>query len=1130
MPIGQVLTGLPVHVNAGVELSPNRNSIHTRQGGGGFSKGGVDEVRCVWNEQLIQVVAARAYAETIIELSSKSISEWSELRYQYYQLWLPDSNSQHLFANMQKTFYEHLTQQALRRRASILHKDGALGNAGGTTDWCSIAEAVYGCVDELRPKQIVDMFRVLSEKKMLSTMAVLTPRRLLVECPGCPKFIYDNLEQYGLAIITPDWARECSKLNCMPVGPDRQDCGIMLRYCMQGCEDDLDKLVGVPLVPLQDGSVGTFLQDGSGVRYFVVDGSLQGNHGHVFEKMKQSLIDLSSISNLKIDWSSASTTADALTHFAAESKFNLASLNCERLSQFRHVFLDGLNRGDAFLDDFWMYLDDVCRPVTDLEHFTGWPLVSANTQDGPKIRPLEVTHANIHVGDFPSQFKDVLMELGCSVLTPAMSELLKKVRHLKLSAYVYQANPEGVLLCIHAAVGQRAAEAFGALRGEHRQVLFDYFSSEISLAYFSSEISPAKTLAIATLKSLPIFLLAGTAEYASLDGGQPRFILKNDETTELFAACDGFAFFSQHTFAQGMLASPRDPKGLDIPRNFMTKGLKIEELDIASFLNRHVFKGQLEWGHRSAPPVREKRDSLLVFIVSNLDLLRRSAEFGALEEVLRSVPCIPCTDVATRPGPKLKQGILKEYKMPRELYICLKSMYSPASPSPNGLAGLFENDKQARFPWFDFLNLKQGEYEHYLSGVEKLGAKKHLSCQCVRERVQSVMKLPLDKQAQRSKLLLGYLQFPGTLESLEAEATFKETISELCSVEWLPTKTMRDPVTVKLAAAKSGVALRQHEHLVGSEMPLLDHSLAPTDYLASRLGLSSSDCDGKNPPWEMTSRHLCSISKACLKKPKLDEAQKRSVREIYAHLEKLSEHNEGLRPAIKSELDKFAWIYLGGGSFGSCCRGIQGFARFAGKGSFPLQEALQRAVGLISLLDIPEGDRPPWGLLNKYCLQDEKPVDKSSDFHDEAYLAVLKHLSDKKRALTVDEVLATIQIVMHVIERADVGTVVDQLLMPTDKNHLSRFLVIDDTFGRRKVPVQWMNETDLGIIVKSDSEYGVCSSEEQQRFKKLPREKLNRKFTAEHLKKIHTQVPSIPLLSDLIAAGHTEEFPFAGQQ
>ena len=152
------------------------------------------------------------------------------------------------------------------------------------------------------------------------------------------------------------------------------------------------------------------------------------------------------------------------------------------------------------------------------------------------------------------------------------------------------------------------------------------------------------------------------------------------------------------------------------------------------------------------------------------------------------------------------------------------------------------------------------------------------------------------------------------------------------------------------------------------------------------------------------------------------------------------------------------------------------------------------------------------------------------------YLAVLKHLSDQKRALTVDEVLATIQIVMHVIERADVGTVVDQLLMPTDKNYLSRFLVIDDTFGRGKkeikVPVQWMNETDLGIIVKSDSEYGVCSSEEQQLFKKLPREKLNPKFTEEHKKKIHTQVPSIPLLADLIAAGHTEEYTeeFSGQQ
>ena len=130
------------------------------------------------------------------------------------------------------------------------------------------------------------------------------------------------------------------------------------------------------------------------------------------------------------------------------------------------------------------------------------------------------------------------------------------------------------------------------------------------------------------------------------------------------------------------------------------------------------------------------------------------------------------------------------------------------------------------------------------------------------------------------------------------------------------------------------------------------------------------------------------------------------------------------------------------------------------------------------------------GCLTSTACRTKNPWIKAQIFTmKRTYLAVLKHLSDQKRALTVDEVLATIQIVMHVIERADVGTVVDQLLMPTDKNYLSRFLVIDDTFGRGKkeikVPVQWMNETDLGIIVKSDSEYGVCSSEEQQLFKKF---------------------------------------------
>ncbi|ETW06282.1 hypothetical protein, variant [Aphanomyces invadans] len=216
-----VETGLPVHINGYFELSSNRRDIWT---GDGLSGDGL--LRAQWNDALLKDVIAPCYARAIATIRHES---------------------PYLFPSHVPAI---AWQKALVLSMLRLIQTQPCLFARATNSFVSPAEAKVLPVD-MPHRNTVEA--VLQHDSVPLLSLDLSLQRLLLDTRTIP------------APFAPQDARSWYKAHRTSHGSDP----VAMRHLTEFCFDDINstnsqEIVGVDLVPLLDGSVGTF-QDGAGV-------------------------------------------------------------------------------------------------------------------------------------------------------------------------------------------------------------------------------------------------------------------------------------------------------------------------------------------------------------------------------------------------------------------------------------------------------------------------------------------------------------------------------------------------------------------------------------------------------------------------------------------------------------------------------------------------------------------------------------------------------------------------------------------------------------------------------------------------------------------------------------------------
>ena len=218
-------TGLGVHVNGYFELSTNRRDIWT-----GEDMSGDGRLRAEWNVALLQDVVAPSYLRLLERIK---VAMGFSLGYQ--QLW-PTGN---LVSPWDKV------QDAVMQNASHHELLCSIRGDGGLT-WVTAKQAV------LMP-DVADgrLLRILTNEDVCVIDATPELRSLLLDFNA-----YSSL-------ATPQFVRNQLRMRCNGENGtgcyNAEDTGFLLEYCLQSLPNDrLEELDRLPLLPLQDGSVGRF--------------------------------------------------------------------------------------------------------------------------------------------------------------------------------------------------------------------------------------------------------------------------------------------------------------------------------------------------------------------------------------------------------------------------------------------------------------------------------------------------------------------------------------------------------------------------------------------------------------------------------------------------------------------------------------------------------------------------------------------------------------------------------------------------------------------------------------------------------------------------------------------------------
>ncbi|XP_029123505.1 uncharacterized protein [Elaeis guineensis] len=462
-------TGLPVHVNAYFELSSNRRDIWF-----GNDMAGGGRVRSEWNTCLLEDVIAPAYGHLLAVLA-----EQIGLCDLFYSFW-PTTIGVEPWASMVRKLYKSI--------ADLGHPVLYTKARGG--QWISTRQAIFP--DFTFPKA-VELAEALSEAGL--PMVLVSKQIVDRFMETCPSLHFLNPHLLRILLIR----RKRGFKN-------KEAVILTLEYCLSDLKGAAisDKLQGLPLVPLANGSFTTFNKRGEGERIFIVSQK-------EFDLLKNS------VPHLLIDCCIPDGIFTKLHDIAHSGQSNLFVFTCYSLvelfprllpTEWQHaeqVSWTPGHQGQPSLEWIrllWSYLKVSCM---DLSMFTKWPILPV--ANGCLLKLVENSNV-IRDDGWSENMYMLLQKLGCFLLRSDLP-----VDHSQLKNFVQDATASGVLNAVQAVASQLQninGLFVNASVGELHELRSFIFQSK----WFSG--NQMTTSQIDMIKLLPIFESYKTRELTSL--------------------------------------------------------------------------------------------------------------------------------------------------------------------------------------------------------------------------------------------------------------------------------------------------------------------------------------------------------------------------------------------------------------------------------------------------------------------------------------------------------------------------------------------------------------------------------------------------------------------------------------
>ncbi|BDA44284.1 probable Sacsin [Coccomyxa sp. Obi] len=653
-------TGLPVHVNGFFELSSNRRDIWHGKGMAGD-------------------VAAPSYANLLAKAAQRLGPSPA-----FYKLW-PVQPVREPWSVLVTALYRELSSR------QVVH------TAAGGGRWLAPDHAVYidGAVQ--RDTALVDALIVVGVPvasgppevvRMLVQHIVQQPQLL------CPATLRDHIRSAKQAVIAA-----CTT--------DIRRAAVLLAYCLQDIDDrDPDsclELVGLPLLPLLDGTIKTMEKMTSG-QHVYMSSSLER---HLLGAQAALLVDTEALS---------SETAHRLRAVACTGCLNLQLVDSRALVD---VFLPNLlpqawqgqavvtwNAGaDGAPSVEWIaMLWQELQAFDDLSIFSAWPLLPNASGELTALTTLDRSVVTWEPDEAEPSVIPALRKLGLKHLSSSAG-----VSHHKLHRHVHLGNGRGILAAMEV-LSARTGPSAGSL-WEHlfqtagitldeRRALRRFLLQERWLRGHPEHFK--------LLRQLPIFETANSASHTTETEPAPCFVTLLGPS---FIAPEGMPCSAlPGCFVEVMHDAERGALQL----------LGVQPLSRSEVLRRHVL-GRLR---EVAAPARQ---AVMLYTLSHLPLM--VAEDQAILDHLRVTPFVD-----TECGKLQSPGALYDPRIP-ELVALL--------------------DSHTAFPSAPFAS------EESLAALQRVGLRSTVSTATLLDSARSIAELASHSQAAaraRGEVLLEYLE------------------------------------------------------------------------------------------------------------------------------------------------------------------------------------------------------------------------------------------------------------------------------------------------------------------------------------------------------------------------------------
>ncbi|XP_052152045.1 uncharacterized protein LOC127770389 isoform X1 [Oryza glaberrima] len=476
-------TSMPVHVNAYFELSSNRRDIWI-----GNDMAGGGRVRSEWNLALLEDVAAPAYGHLLAAIAQELGP--SDL---FLSFW-PTAVGVEPWSSMVRKLYVSIAELGLH----VLYTKARGGH------WVSTRQAIF---PDFSFSKAIELAEVLSEAG-LPVVSVSKP-------------IVDSfLNAYpSVHLLNPHLLRNLL-IRRKRGFRNREEAILVLEYCLSDMGDPSfpDKLQGLALLPLANGSFTTFTNRGEGERVFF-------SSQMEFELLKDS------IPHLVVDNSLPDAILKKLYDIACSARSNIYLFTCNFLLELlprilppewqhaKQLFWSPGHQGQPSVEwmvSLWNFLRHSCE---DLSIFAKWPILPL--VDGKLMQLGNASNVIIDDG-WSENMYSLLQKLGCFFLR---SDL--QIEHPQLANFVQEATAVGVLNAVQSVASnfQDIKELFmGISLAETHELRSFIFQSK----WFSGNHMNSSHMN--TIRNLPIFESYKSRELVSLTS--PRKWLKPEGVHE----------------------------------------------------------------------------------------------------------------------------------------------------------------------------------------------------------------------------------------------------------------------------------------------------------------------------------------------------------------------------------------------------------------------------------------------------------------------------------------------------------------------------------------------------------------------------------------------------------------------